>query len=76
MTKFSKKMSSIQEMAQKVLRVYVDQCSGSLPHSIKMPTLPPRMLKILESHNSGHVFTLCVTVFNPVFLEIGKRSTT
>jgi len=35
------KLSLIQEMAQKVLRVYVDQCIGSLPHSIKIPTLPP-----------------------------------
>jgi len=35
------KLSLIQGMAQKVLHVYVDQCSGSLPHLIKIPTLPP-----------------------------------
>jgi len=36
-----KKLSLIQGMAQKVLRVCVDIGSVSLPHSIEIPTLPP-----------------------------------
>ena len=44
LTKFFQKLSLIQGMAQKVLRVYVDQCSGSLPHSIEIPPYRPTPL--------------------------------
>ena len=33
------KLSLIKGMVQKVLRVYVDQCLKSLPHSMEIPTL-------------------------------------
>jgi len=35
------KLSLIKGMVQKVLRVYVDQCSGSLSHLIEIHALPP-----------------------------------
>jgi len=35
------KLLLIQGMTKKVLCVYVDQCLESLPHLIKIPTLPP-----------------------------------
>ena len=62
-------------MAQKVLRVYVDQSLTSLSHPIKIPTLAFLPLKNFWGQNFFHVFNFCSTIFKPVFLEIGERST-